>query len=325
MSSCGQNRTRLQHIGETRDPIEIDPDMPHAARMYDYLAGGSTNFEIDRQTVERAAQAVGGIDNARADVRANRVFLGRVVRWLINERGVRQFLDIGTGVPNSDNVQAIVSQAAPAARLVCVDNDPIVLAHAHQLLRPSSYGVVEFVAGDVRDPDSVVDAAAKTLDLSQPVAILLIAVLHLVPDEEDPHGIVARLVDRIAPGSYLAISHLTQDIAPAAMAALAERLNARARDTFVMRDFSSVIRFFDGLDPIEPGVVQVDQWRPGYLRPRPVNGQWVPAFYGGVARTSARSPGVRHRPARGNGPAQKGRTHMNDLPQPTTASPRRHA
>lgn len=288
MSSCGQDRTPPRPARPPADSIEIDPDIPHAARMYDYLAGGTTNFEIDRRTVERAAEAVGGMDNARADVRANRVFLGRVVRWLASEGGVRQFLDIGTGVPNSDNAQAIVNQVAPEARIVCVDNDPIVLAHAHQLLRPSSYGAVAFVAGDVRDPDSVLDEAAKTLDLTQPVAILLVAVLHLLPDDTDPHGIVARLLDRAAPGSYLAISHLTADIAPAAMTALAERLNARTRETFVMRDLASVTRFFDGLDPIEPGVVQVDQWRPGYCRPVPQDGQWVPSFYGGVARTAAR-------------------------------------
>ena len=188
--------------------------------MYDYLAGGTTHFEVDRQAVERASVAVGGIENARADVRANRAFLGRVVQWLAGPCGIRQFLDIGTGVPGPGNVDAVAHEAAPGVRVVCVDNDPIVLAHAHRIGPPGGRGVTAFVAGDLRDPDHLLEAAARTLDLGQPVALLLISVLHLIEDDDDPYEIVRGLVDALAPASYLALSHLTADIAPKAMRAL---------------------------------------------------------------------------------------------------------
>jgi S-adenosyl methyltransferase len=217
-----------------------------AARMYDYLAGGTTHFEVDRQAVARASTTVGGLENARADVRANRAFLGRVVQWLAGPCGIRQFLDMRLS---------------------------------------DGRGVSAFVAGDLRDPDHVLDAAARTLDLTQPVALLLISVLHLIEDEDDPRGIVRRLVDALAPASYLALSHLTADITPAAMRALVDAPDASARE-LVMRDHLHVSQFFDGLDLILPGVVQVDQWRPGRLAPPPSDGAWVPSFYGGVARTS---------------------------------------
>jgi hypothetical protein len=256
-----------------------------AARMYDYLAGGTTHFEVDRQAVARASTTVGGLENARADVRANRAFLGRVVQWLAGPCGIRQFLDIGTGVPGPGNVADVAHEAAAGVRLVCVDNDPVVLAHAHEMRLSDGRGVTAFVAGDLRDPDHVLDAAARTLDLTQPVALLLISVLHLIEDEDDPHGIVRRLVDALAPASYLALSHLTADITPVAMRALVDAPDASAREP-VMRDHLHVSQFFDGLDLILPGVVQVDQWRPGRLAPPPSDGAWVPSFYGGVARTS---------------------------------------
>ena len=268
------------------EDVEIDHEVAHAARMYDYLAGGTTHFEVDRQAVERASVAVGGMENARADVRANRAFLGRVVQWLVGPCGIRQFLDIGTGVPGPGNVDAVAHEAAPGIRVVCVDNDPIVLAHAHRIGPPGGRGVTAFVAGDLRDPDHLLEAAARTLDLGQPVALLLISVLHLIEDDDDPYGIVRGLVDALAPASYLALSHLTADIAPKAMRALVNALNASARERFVMRDHAEVSRFFDGLEVIRPGVVQVDQWHAGRLAPPPSDAGWVPSFYGGVARTS---------------------------------------
>lgn len=264
----------------------IDISVAHPARMYDFLLGGRTNFKIDRAAVEHAAAAVGGIDNARADVHANRGFLGRVVRHLARHAGIRQFLDIGTGIPNgSDDTHTVAQQIAPQSRIVGVDNDPIVLAHSHELLRGSPEGAAAFIEGDLRHPDIILEKAAKTLDFAEPVALVLVAILHLIPDEGDPYGIVARLVDALPAGSYLAISHLSADFAPDAMTQLATRLNQRAKDTFVLRTRTQLERFFDGLDLVEPGVVQVDQWHPDHPRSEPAAaGTWVPSLYGAAGR-----------------------------------------
>jgi hypothetical protein len=265
------------------EPVEIDISVPHASRMYDYLLGGTDNFAVDREAVERAAAAVGGIENARADVRANRGFLGRAVRYLAGDAGIRQFLDIGTGIPNPDNVHGVAQATAPEARIVYVDNDPVVLAHAHTLLNSTPRGATAYISCDLRDPDTVLDRAAATLDFTQPVAVILVAILHLISDRDHPHRIVERLVEALPSGSYLAISHLSADIQPDAMAELARRLNQAARETFVMRTHAEVACFFDGLDLVEPGVVPVDQWRP----PKPrvtTSGGWVPSLYGAVGR-----------------------------------------
>ncbi len=259
--------------------------MAHAARMYDYLLGGATNFAVDREAVERAAAAVGGIENARIDVRANRAFLARVVHYLAAEAGLRQFLDIGTGIPNGDGTDAIAQGVAPDSRIVYVDNDPIVLAHAHSLLRGTPEGATAYVHGDLRDPETILHKAAATLDFTRPIAVVLVAVLHLIGDDDDPYGIVARVIDAVPEGSYLALSHLTPDIRPDAMAELARRLNDASKETFVMRNRAQVCRFLDRLEIIEPGVVQLDEWRPNQTPPVPSSG-WVPSLYGAVGRKS---------------------------------------
>jgi hypothetical protein len=230
----------------------IDYSVAHAARMYDYLRGGTNNFAVDREAVERAAAAVGGIENARADVRANRAFLIRAVSYLAAEAGIRQFLDVGTGIPNGDNVHAVAQRAAPDSRIVYVDNDPIVLAHAHLLLQSSAEGATAYIQGDLREPKAILKHTVDTLDFTQPVALVLVAILHLIPDEDDPYGVVAELVDALPAGSHLVISHLTPDLQPEAMAQLAERLNEAARETFVMRDRAAFAGFFEGLEIIEP-------------------------------------------------------------------------
>jgi hypothetical protein len=251
--------------------------------MYDYLLGGATNFAVDREAVERASVAVGGIENARTDVRANRAFLARVVHYLAAEAGLRQFLDIGTGIPNGDGTDAIAQRVAPDSRIVYVDNDPIVLAHAHSLLRSTPEGATAYVHGDLRDPETILHKAAATLDFSRPIAVVLVAVLHLIGDADDPYGIVARVIDAVPDGSYLALSHLTPDIRPEAMAELARRLNDASKETFVMRNRPQVGRFLDGLEIIEPGVVQLDEWRPNQPQPVPSSG-WVPSLYGALGR-----------------------------------------
>jgi hypothetical protein len=267
--------------GDLEDVIEIDPTVAHSARMYDYLLGGSANFEVDRAAVDRATAAVGGIDNARVSARANRAFLGRAVRYLAGEAGVRQFLDIGTGIPGSDGWQTDPQQVAPDARVVYVDNDPIVLAHAHTLQSSTPEGATAYIDGDLRDPEGILGGAKETLDLSRPVAVVLGLVLHLVPDRDDPHGVVARLVDALPPGSHLAISHVTSEVLPRQVGELAGRLERAAEGAFVTRDLGDIRRFFDGLEIIEPGVVPLEHWRPDGAEARP---RWLSAAYGGIGR-----------------------------------------
>jgi hypothetical protein len=263
------------------DVVEIDPTVAHSARMYDYLLGGSTNFEVDRATVDRATVAVGGIDNARASARANRAFLARAVRYLAGEAGVRQFLDIGTGIPGSDGRHADPQHVAPDARVVYVDNDPIVLAHAHTLLTTTPEGATAYIDGDLRDPEGVLAGAKETLDLSRPVAVVLGLVLHLVPDRDDPHGVVARLVDALPSGSYLAVSHVTSEALPREVGEMAGQLERAADGAFVTRDRGEIRRFFDGLEIIEPGLVPIERWRPDGAGAKP---RWLSATYGGIGR-----------------------------------------
>jgi S-adenosyl methyltransferase len=224
----------------------------------------------------------GGIDGARANIRANRAFLGRAVRLLAGDAGIRQFLDIGTGIPTGANVHEVAQAAAPDARIVYVDNDPIVLAHAHTLLQSSPEGVTAYIEGDLREPDQVLTDAADTLDFSQPVAVMLVAIMHFVPDQLDPYGIVRRFIDAVPSGSYLALSHGAMDVDPEKMAELAERLSRRSQEQFVWRSKEQVAAFFDGLELLDPGVVPVDRWRPD--ADTELSGDCVIPFYGAVGR-----------------------------------------
>jgi len=266
-------------------PIEIDTTVAHAARIYDWLRGGVDNFEVDRKAAEYAnADMPGGLDGARANVRANRDFLGRAVRYLAGEAGVRQFLDIGTGIPGVDNVHGFAQQVAPESRIVYVDNDPVVLAHAHTLLKSTPEGATAFVNGDLRDPGNILLRAEATLDFNEPVAVMLVAVLHFIDDSDDPYGIVTQLMARTAPGTYLAISHGAADIDADNMAELARRLSERSHENFTWRTHEQVTRFFNGLDLIEPGVVLVDHWHPDPASPP--SDRVVP-FYGAIGRKPA--------------------------------------
>ncbi len=259
----------------------IDPEVAHAARVFDYLLGGVTNFEADRQAAAAAAASVGGIDVARTSVRSTRVFLGQVIGYLAGEAGIRQFLDMGTGIPNADNVHAIALAVAPDARVVCVDNDPIVLAHAHELLPDDGTdGNTAYLHCDLRDPEAVLEQAGATLDFDQPVAVVFSAVLHHMPDSDEPHAVVATLMDRVCSGSYLAMSHLTDDMQTDEMRGLAQSVPSTARYVFAARSRAEFGRFFDGLDLVEPGIVPIDQWRPGEW-PGPAEGRY---HYGGVGR-----------------------------------------
>jgi hypothetical protein len=227
----------------------------------------------------------GGLDGARADARANRAFLGRAVRYLVAEAGIRQFLDIGTGIPNADNTHAVAQQTDPACRIVYVDNDPIVLAHAHSLLKGTPEGATAYVDGDFREPKWVLSRAALTLDLSQPVAIVLVGLLHVIPDDGDPQGIVAALLDAVPSGSYLAISHMTSDLEAGDMAVVSDRLdeNMHSSNPPALRSRDEVMAFFEGVELVEPGLVRVADWRPDGGAGAGANGRRA-LVYGGVGR-----------------------------------------
>jgi hypothetical protein len=235
----------------------IDTSVAHPARVYDYLLGGKDHFAADRAAGDQMIEAVPIVVTG---CRLNRAFLARAVRFLAADCGIRQFLDIGTGIPSASNTQAI----APDARVLYVDNDPIVLAHARALLTGTAEGAVAYLDADLRDPDRIVRAASQALDLRQPVALMLLLVLHLIPDADQPHQLVARLVDALPGGSYLALSHTPSDILPQEVARLHQRLNPRFSPavSVTARSHDEVARFFSGLDIVPPGLVQVHQWRP---------------------------------------------------------------
>jgi hypothetical protein len=257
---------------------EFDPLHAHSARVYNYWLGGKDNFAADREAAEQAIAANPGIVT---DVRANRAFLARVVRYVASECGVRQFLDIGTGLPTASNTHEVAQAVAPEARIVYVDNDPIVLAHARALLTSTPEGSTAYLDADLRDTSAILRAASRTLDFGEPIALMLLIILHLIPDADDPCGIVARLVRALPVGSYLVLAHPASDVHAAKMAEMTRRVNERmSGPKATMRDRAAITRFFDGLELLEPGVVQPQQWRPepGTLSPPQVTA-WC-----GVAR-----------------------------------------
>ena len=249
---------------ERDEPIKIDTSVAHSARVYDYLLGGKDNFAADRDAGD---QMIAALPNVVTASRMNRAFLARAVRYLVTECGIRQFLDIGTGIPSAGNTHEVAQAIDPQARVVYVDNDPIVLAHARALLTGTPEGPVAYLDADLRGTGEVLAAAARTLDLSQPVALMMLMVLHMIPDADDPHGIVARLLDALPPGSYLVLSHPPSDILPEDVAKMQQRLNERLGpgQSMTARSRDEVARFFGGMDLVAPGLVQVHRWRPDDL------------------------------------------------------------
>ena len=232
----------------------IDTTRPHPARRYNYWLGGKDNFAADRASGDAIAARFPGI---RIGAQENRKFLRRAVTHLASEAGIEQFLDIGTGLPTADNTHEVAQRTAPQSKVVYVDNDPLVMVHARALLTSAEVGVTDYVEADLREPDKIMLEAARTLDFSQPVALMLVAVLHFIGDDDDPYGIVARLVDGLAPGSYLVISHATDEHLPEAVKAAFA--NMPDRPSF--RDHEQVTRFFSGLQLVPPGVVSSVEWR----------------------------------------------------------------
>jgi len=257
--------------------LDIDTSVAHVARVYDYWLGGKDNFAADRAAGEQAMQAYPDIVYS---VRANRAFLARTVRYLAGEAGIRQFLDIGTGIPTANNTHEVAQEAAPGSNVVYVDNDPVVLTHARALLVSGEHGHTNYIDADLRDTGRILAEAALTLDFSQPVAIMLMAILQHIDEAEDPYAIVDSLLAAVPPGSYLAISHPAADIETEAMAQMAERLNKLMAEKVTFRNRAQVALFFDGLELVEPGLVRVQQWRPV----SEIEAKSPAALWGGVGR-----------------------------------------
>ena len=253
------NRLGADLLSGGVDASEIDTSTAHPARMYDYYLGGHDNYEVDRTAAEEVITIVPAI---REMAVANRAFLGRAVRFLA-DGGIRQFLDIGTGIPGPGNTNEVAREVAPDARVVYVDNDPIVLAHAQALLAGHDPLHTTVIRADLRDPEAILDSAQvrAVLDFEQPVAVLLVAVLHFIQDADDPVGIVKTLMRAVPPGSYLVASHGTADFSPQAAAA-AVHTYSRTGAPIVARSKDQILRFFEGLELVDPGIVQVPWWRP---------------------------------------------------------------
>jgi hypothetical protein len=256
----------------------IDTSVAHPARVYDYWLGGKDNFAADREAAERVLAVTPGL---RVRVRANRAFLARAVRYLSAEAGIRQFLDIGTGIPSANNTHEVAQAVAPDSRIVYVDNDPIVLTHARALLASGPEGATQYVDGDIRDSAAIVAAAANTLDFSQPTALMLLGIMHLVQDSEDPYRIVADLMSLLPSGSYLVLSHPASDFNVTEQAEAQRRYNERVSTPQTLRTREEVARFFEGLELVPPGLVYVHTWRPDPGDIVPQDGK---SAHGGVAR-----------------------------------------
>jgi len=255
----------------------IDPSVAHIARIQDYWLGGKDHFEADRIAGD---EAIAQLPDIVASVRNTRAFLRRTVRYLAREAGIRQFLDIGTGIPTAANTHEVAQGVAPECKVVYVDNDPMVLAHARALLTSCAEGRCAYIDADLREPEKILNTAAEVLDFTEPVAVVMSAVLQFVPDENDPHGLVRRLMEAVPDGSYLVISHPAADIQAAAMAGMASRLNQLMAQRVKPRSRAEVTAFFDGLDLVEPGVIRCPEWRPE----RPEDAAGKSTMWGGVAR-----------------------------------------
>jgi hypothetical protein len=269
-------------VPEERDwpPPEFNVSIAHPARVYDYFLGGKDNFAADRALGDALTEP---IPSAPYSARANRAFLGRAVRYLVKERGIRQFLDIGTGIPSAGNTHEVAQAIAPQTRALYVDNDPIVLAHARALMSSNTDGTTAFIQADARDPGKILadPALRETLDLAEPVALMLVSILPFFRDVEKPQGIVSTLLDALPSGSYLTISHITADFIKPEQAANAVAAGQQSGVTYVPRTQAEVASFFSGLDLVEPGVVPILTWRPDDGEPADPH---AASHYAGMAR-----------------------------------------
>ena len=259
----------------------IDTSRPHPARMYDYYLGGKNHFAADRAVADRALKSW---PSGRIGLRENRRFLGRVVRYLAVEAGITQFLDIGSGLPTTKNVHEIAQAVDPRSRVVYVDNDSMVLAHARALLASAPEGRTAYIQADLRSPLDILNSPVtrSVLDFSKPVALMLVAVLHFLAEEDKPEAVLSTLLDALPSGSYLAASHVTMEHDPVGVGG-GQRAYREAGLSMNVRDADDFAALtFPGLELVPPGVVLVSEWRPDTHAPRPIPAEV--SFYGGVAR-----------------------------------------
>ncbi|MEV6638395.1 SAM-dependent methyltransferase [Actinoplanes sp. NPDC051470] len=259
--------------------LGIDASVAHPARRYNYWLGGKDNFAADRESGDEFVRKFPAV---RTAARANRAMLQRAVRFLAAERGLRQFLDIGTGLPTADNTHEVAQRVAPDARVVYVDNDPLVMTHARALLTSSKAGRTSYLEADLRDPEQILAEARSTLDLDQPVAVMLVAVLHFIPGDGAALPLVQKIMAGLPAGSYLTATHATIDFAPAEMRAAHAEMRAAGRSDVWTRSRDEFAEIFEGMTLEEPGIVPVTEWRPD-------EGAEIPprrevAIWGGVAR-----------------------------------------
>jgi O-methyltransferase involved in polyketide biosynthesis len=238
---------------------KLDTSVAHSARLWNYLLGGKDNFAADREAAE---QALALMPELVQSARADREFLGRAVRWLAGPAGIRQFLDVGTGLPTANNTHEVAQAVAPDCRVVYVDNDPMVLVHARALLTSTPEGVTDYIDADLREPETILKAATRTLDFTRPIAIMLLGVLNFIVDDEQAYPIVDQLVDAVPAGSYLVVSHPTREVNGDAVDEAMRMWNASGAAPIVARDREGIGRFFERLEMLEPGVVSCSRWRP---------------------------------------------------------------
>ncbi|HEU4349002.1 MAG TPA: SAM-dependent methyltransferase [Actinoplanes sp.] len=256
--------------GPNQGKSVIDTSVPHPARRYNYWLGGKDNFAADRESADEIERKFPGM---RTGVVANRAFLRRVIPYLTQEAGIRQFLDIGTGLPTADNTHEVAQRIAPESRILYVDNDPLVMTHARALLTSSPEGRTDYLEADLRNPGSILGdpMLRDTLDLSQPVALMLVAILHFVPGEGKAQPLVEQLLDRLPSGSYMAATHFTLDFMPPEEKERYEQMLAGGRSDVWPRSHAEFGALFNGLELVEPGIGLVSQWRPepGTEQPEP--------------------------------------------------------
>jgi hypothetical protein len=272
MTAASDHAADRQSTGADAEPGEqpgpepqtprFDPSVPHPARVYSVWLGGKDVYAADRRA---AAEVASCRPQVVAGARANRAFLARAVRYLAGQRSIRQFLDIGPGLPAPGATHEVAQAIDPQSKIVYVDNDALVLSHARALLTSSPEGSCEYIDADLRDPQTILKDAARTLDFTQPAAVLLVAVLHFISDTGDPAGLVAAFAGVLAPGSFVAISHLTSDFAPEQVTAGVAAYNALVPAGITARSHAEVTALFSGLAPVAPGVVPVAEWRPAHL------------------------------------------------------------
>jgi S-adenosyl methyltransferase len=237
----------------------MNTEVPHTARIWNYWLGGKDNFAADRAVGDQVQRFLPDIVTS---ARADRAFLKRAVRHLVADAGIRQFLDIGTGLPTADNTHEVAQSIAPESRIVYADNDPLVLAHARALLTSTGEGVTDYIDADARDTGTILGAARRTLDLGRPVAVMLLGVLNFIGDDREAAAVVAGLMEAVPSGSYLAVAHPTTEVKPEESAAAAAQWNKTATPPITLRSRAAMLRWFEGLELVDPGVVTCTKWRP---------------------------------------------------------------